>query len=73
MLDSVETQVFDAALALPRELRAQLANKLQDSLAADGDLNDRAKLLQQHFHEAKQIAIRRATECQLPATADGGG
>ena len=62
MSELTEDLVFDAALALPRELRAQLASKLQDNLASDSELDERAQDLQQHFHQAKQVAIRRATE-----------
>lgn len=62
MLDSTESQVFNAALALPPDLRAELAMKLQDSLNSDSDLATRAKSLQQHFHAAKRVALNRENE-----------
>jgi hypothetical protein len=70
MPSSTANPVFDAALALPAESRAELADLLQQSLsrhsgpttqartAGSGDEIDRnAEQLSAHFHEAKKIAL----------------
>jgi hypothetical protein len=72
MTPSVD-DVFSAAMALPVESRAVLANLLRDSLNAarsasdqtdEMDIGELAERLAAHFHEAKKVALHRAEETQ---------
>jgi len=75
-------QVFSAALALPPDSRAALAEILRDSLMVlptpaggqdpDLDLDERAQLLTAHFHEAKKAALHRAQTIETAAGSAAG-
>jgi hypothetical protein len=74
MTTSDGNPVFDAALALPPDSRAELAHRLLDSLAdwtgsanapsdtSNDELREFAERLTAHFHEAKRTALAGAVD-----------